>query len=62
MFMLRSKINICATFLYFIMDNGNLSFGENSEDGTNAEKLKNNLELLDVTSEELSFSDFMSSF
>ena len=36
-----------------------LSFEENSENETNVERPNNNLELLDVTSEKLSFSDFM---
>ena len=36
-----------------------LSFEENSENETNVERQNNNLELLDVTSEKLSFSDFM---
>ena len=38
-----------------------LSFEENSENDTNVERQNNNLELLDVTSEKLSFSDFMPS-
>ena len=37
-----------------------LSFEKNSENETNVERLKNNVELLDVTSEKHSFSDFMS--
>ena len=48
------------SFLYFIMANVSLSFKENSENETNVERLKNNFELLGVTSEKLSFSDFMS--
>ena len=36
-----------------------LTFEENSENETNVERQNNNLELLDVTSEKLSFSDFM---
>ena len=36
-----------------------LSFEENSKNETNVERQNNNLELLDVTSEKLSFSDFM---
>ena len=53
------KINIWTTFLYFIMASVSLSFEENSENETNVERQNNNLELLDVTSEKLSFSDFM---
>ena len=36
-----------------------LSFEENSEKETNVEIQNNNLELLDATSEKISFSDFM---
>ena len=36
-----------------------LSFEENSENEANVERQNNNLELLDVTSEKLSFSDFI---
>ena len=36
-----------------------LLFEENSENETNVERQNNNLELFDVTSEKLSFSDFM---
>ena len=41
------------------MANVSLPFEENSENETNVERLNNNLELLDVISEKLSFSDFM---
>ena len=47
-------------FLFFIMANVSLSLEENIEDETNVERLNNNLELLDVASEKLSFSNFMS--
>ena len=43
------------------MANVSLSFEENRENETNLERLNNNLELLDVTSEKHCFSDFMSS-
>ena len=59
-FMLWRKINICTTFLYFIMANVSLSFEENSENLPNIERLNNNLKLLDVILEKLSFPDFMS--
>ena len=42
------------------MANVSLSFEENSESETNVERLNNNLELLDVTSEKLIISNFMS--
>ena len=42
------------------MANVSLSSEENSENKTNVERLRNNLELLDVASEKLSFSDIMS--
>ena len=45
--------------MYSIMANVSLSFEENSENETNVERLNNNLELLDVTSEIHCFSDFM---
>ena len=41
------------------MANVSLSFEENSENEADVERLNNNLELLDVISEKLSFSDFM---
>ena len=47
-------------FLYFIMDYVSPSSEENSENKTNVDRLSNNLESLDVTSKNLSFSDFMS--
>ena len=53
--MLWMKINICPTFLYFIMDNVRPSFEENSENEINVERLNNNLELLDVTLESFPF-------
>ena len=43
------------------MANVSLSFEENIENEANVERLRNNLELLDVTSEKLSFSDLMPS-
>ena len=42
------------------MANVSLSFEENSENESNVEILNNNLELLDVISEKLSFSNLMS--
>ena len=42
------------------MANVGLSFEEYSEDETNVERLNNNLELLDVTTQIHSYSDFMS--
>ena len=42
------------------MANVSLSFEENSVNEATVEGLNNHLELLDVTSEKLSFSDFMS--
>ena len=47
-------------FLHFIMAIVSLSFEENSENAANAERLNNNLELLNVATEKHSFSNFMS--
>ena len=52
--------SVYGQILYFIMANASLSFEENSENEANVERQYNNLELLDVTSEKLSFSHLMS--
>ena len=58
--MFWTKINIWTTFLYFIMANESLSFEENSENEMNIDRLSNNYELLDATSDKISFSDLSS--